>query len=313
MSETEQCKKKRTMTATRTSIYKVRDWVRKKFPAIYQNTIYLCMNEHPAIVDFIKYDYNIDPEDLYWYAVSMNPAMIELIKENKKLIHYDGLSMNPSPEAFKILLESPDKISWINLSKNPAPAAVEYLFRFPDKIDWRYFSENPAPAAVKYLIENPDHIEWVNFSRNTSPLAVQYMRKNLDKLNWYNLSLNEAAISILLENTDKIVWEPFLENQTPEAIELIRAKNKVDYNSMYTLSCNPAAIELLKEQKEICDFVNIMANSAIFECDYKWMRESREQLHRDFIAELWSPRRVAAELNAGAEIDDLENMYDKSD
>ncbi len=52
--------------------------------------------------------------------LSFNPNAIDLLKEHKTKINWDGLSQNPNPEAIKLLKENQTKINWKWLSKNPA-------------------------------------------------------------------------------------------------------------------------------------------------------------------------------------------------
>ena len=47
----------------------------------------------------------------------------------------------------------------------------------------------------------------------------------------------------------------------------------------------------------------------IIKYDYALMRSTRIVLHGDLIAWYWSPRRVAAFLNAGGDIDDLDDKF----
>jgi hypothetical protein len=71
------------------------------------------------------------------------------------------------------------------------------------------------------------------------------------------------------------------------------------------LTFNPAAIELLRENPKKIYWSELSQNPAIFEYDYAAMRTSRAALHEELIARVFHPRRIAALLEAGIEIDDL--------
>ena len=76
-----------------------------------------------------------NPENIIWWALSSNPAAINLIEAK--------------------LREDPGQIMWEELSRNPA--AIHLLESNPDKIDW--FSLSSNPAAIHLLQANPENID----------------------------------------------------------------------------------------------------------------------------------------------------------
>ena len=71
----------------------------------------------------------------------------------------------------------------------------------------------------------------------------------IDFINWKYLSSNPNALFLLKSNPNKINWK--------------------------YLSMNPNAIDLLKENQDKINWKYLSANPAIFEYDYKTMKETR--------------------------------------
>lgn len=275
------------------SIYKIRDWIRKKFDAIYISIRPLCYNEHPGILDFVIKDCKIYDEDMDWFGTSGNPSMVPLIEENMNagLVEWETLCKNPSPQAIRLIESRPNRIVWRELSRNPN--ATHLLRENPDKIHWRNLCENPADWALDAIEANPDKIEWVNLCRNTNKRAIKLLENNIQNVNWYSLSLNSAAMGLLKAHPEKIVWECLSENPSPEAVELLMQNpEKIDWSSFV---CNPSAMEYLeKNRNKIKNWHNILMNPAIFEVNCEALRESRAELHKELISVVFRIKSINA-------------------
>ena len=55
---------------------------------------------------------------------------------------------------------------------------------------------------------------------------------------------------------------------------------------------NKNAISLLKENQDKIDWYYLSSNPAIFELDYKKMRENNQEMYEDLIKEVMKPSRV---------------------
>jgi len=103
--------------------------------------------EEKQLKKFCKY-INVFAENIESSPKSIKNKMkaIELLKANRRKIHWAYLSENPN--AIDLLKANYDKINWGFLSYNINPEAIELLKENQDKIDWINFSENSNPEAI---------------------------------------------------------------------------------------------------------------------------------------------------------------------
>lgn len=284
------------------------DLLRKNWRDVYTRA--LCSNPSPAAIELyleiISYPGGWMGVVLSWlnWAFSKTPIRSQTpIRDYLLSVDSDVLSENPA--AIHLLKQHPNIIDWKYLSHNPAPGAIELLKQNQDKIDWDVLSSNPAPAAVELLLQNESRICWINFSKNTSPAAIAYLERNPHRIIWEFLSENPAAIDLLERNMDKIDWFSLSYNPSPDAVRLfekeLNVKETWEEGGAMTgdqisniLSCN-----------------KLFENPGIFTYDYALMRADpmgSRALHADFVAWWWHPRRVAAFLESGGDIEEIENL-----
>ena len=95
----------------------------------------------------------IDPEEINWSLLSLNPNAIHLLEKNPEEINWSFLSRNPN--AISLLEKNPEKISWYWLSENPN--AIHLLEKNPEKINDILFYTNPSifkkKINYKYLYQ----------------------------------------------------------------------------------------------------------------------------------------------------------------
>ena len=144
-------------------------------------------------------------------------------------------------------------------------------------VNWSLLSFNPA--AIQLLEKNLDKVkvDWCALSAN--PAAIHILEQNLDKINWHGLSLNAAAIHILEQNLDKVDWEE--------------------------LSGNPNAIHLLEQNLDKINWWMLSLNPAIFEYDYKAMKDRMNIIAEELIANRFHPRNFDKFVSWGFEDFDL--------
>jgi hypothetical protein len=206
---------------------------------------------------------------IYWGLLAMNPnpEAIELLKENKEKIDWSVLSKNSN--AIELLRdqiqleenepESRQNIDWQRLASNPDPDAIDFVEQRLNSgkltlgdIDF-YLMINPSDKAFdlhKRIIEknpNPKQklIKLINLARkssnNPNNNAIDFLEQTQKEnpkeriIRWRDLSKNpcDSAIRLL---TERVQFERNNEGD-----------DEIDWSS---LSRNPNAIDLLKEQFE---------------------------------------------------------------
>ena len=123
---------------------------------------------------------------------------------------------------------------------------------------------------------NEYKLKWMGLSRNIN--ASHMLENNLDKVSWYELSKNPAAIHLLENNLDKVLQS--------------------------TLSLNSAAIHILKNNLDKVNWEWLSTNPNIFTYDYSKLKESKKDLHKELIEELYNPIRIEKWLNKNKEIEE---------
>ena len=264
--------------------------------------------------------YWIDSKKLDWAGLSLNPnpIAIYILSQNLNKIGDISLSMNKNIKDFsnkefinnlimndtygiimeqlsiysndmEILKQNFEKIHWDKLSTNKN--AIEILKANPEKIDWVNLSRNPN--AIELLKMHPENINWYNLSSN--PNAIELLKENPEKIEWKILSGNPNAIELLKENPEKIKWSMVCTIQKKEAIDLIRnnlEKKHYNYLDWCALSCNPFAIELLKENPKRIHWDELSLNPAIFQYNYQEMKINNEKLMNEVIEMALNPIRI---------------------
>ena len=223
--------------------------------AIWNHYMYIChyqyyqgrenLSMNPEIIDILKEN----PQLICWPTLSNNPAAIDLLKMNLDMIDWYYLSSNPA--AIELIQKYPHRVSWGELSRNTNPDAIKMLRKNPANISWRYLSENKCPDAIQLLRENPDKIDWQSLSCNSAPEAIKLLKENPEKIYWINIMLNPAASEIINEyilsrNIKKypglMSWSAISKN--PATISILEAyPHQIRW---YELSLNPGACKLLK-------------------------------------------------------------------
>lgn len=259
----------------------------------------LCSNPNPAALavlrEKIKTDKDKTSKIINWNAINTNPCpdAIQLLRENMKYVNLFYLCLNPAPEAVALIDEIYGK--WIEynyaisfqsdettdidtltkifrLISNFMGSDIVHCINRMDEIDWDYiWSEMCAhPAGLRYVIKHGKPISLKHLSANPCPEAIEILSKNFfdPDIDWYSMSANPGAIDLL------------------EQVFMQHRNNREPAPTIY--------------------WSNLMKNPAIFTYDYDKMRETRAQLHANLIAELWSPARVAAFLETGGDIDQLD-------
>ena len=167
-------------------------------------------------------------------------------------IQWDGLSINPHPQAIAMLEQHPEKIFWSNLSKNPTaihlleknlgntcrinilsnPSAMYIVDKYKHRVDyWKYLCEYANDYHQLRIIEDHidevnevvDMVKTVNELRATSAPTGLYvpMYVPTTHVNWNALFTNPYAVHILEKNMDKIDWLQLSRNSSSWAIALL--------------------------------------------------------------------------------------------
>ena len=157
------------------------------------------------------------PRYINWAKMSGNSKGIELLCErlsrNKRIVNYNELSLNETPEAIAILRQNFKKINWHNLAYNKCKEAIELMKEYPQNIYWDALCCNPN--ALEILEKNQDKICWNILSSNTNPKILKlFTSTTLKKLSRHYFSSNIGAYEFLKEHpeyiTDEIGSMPYI-------------------------------------------------------------------------------------------------------
>jgi hypothetical protein len=183
------------------------------------------------------------PKDkLDWFILSGNNAATELLMEQAD--YENSLSQEEYDK-----LEKEKKISWMRLCNNEEGSKI--LKKYPSKILWSYLSNNSKQQAVDMLKERmeyekinvPDIEEhnriWYNaFCYNENPEIMELVKERIE----YEIRLEDEDIEI----ADILDWSYLSAN--PSAIDLLKSNiDMIDWVSLST-NTNPRAIDLLRER-----------------------------------------------------------------
>lgn len=271
-----------------------------------------------------------------WYYVSANPCCVDLLEEYPKTrINWSQLCFNTSPNAIALVSQNRSRsICAYAIAQNPAATELIKKYhkrnpttdygdtRFPN-IRFEYLAGNPNPEIFQYVKQ-----EMRDFLRTADEEEVEIF--------WESLASNpsDEAVTFMLTEAppDRINWRTVYRSSCPAAIDAImRCKTKIfdPENTEYIvnyIACNQhievlgAVIDHLRccyayegrydkanKKREI--LIEMLAqNPAIFAYDYARMRAERADLHAELIAWYMSPARVAAFLENGGSIDDIDDM-----
>ena len=269
----------------------------------------------------------IDEEKIDWYNLSLNSNAIDLLLKNRDKINWNNFSLNPN--GVDILLENFDKIDLRKFAQNDN--LPEVFDNIKNKLNWldytitlsknknsqkifnkhrNYFKINGLMSCfyeevinntrynssltkdINELLEFENEINWKGFSAN--PKAIDYLIKNPDKIDWDNLSLNPNGIELLLKNPDKINWINLNLNESEEAIEVLEKNpDKINWT---LLSSNQFAIKLLEKNRDKIDYYSLWKNPAIFELDYKKMKNNNQEMYEELMMKIMEPSRIIKKI-----------------
>ena len=185
------------------------------------------------------------------------------------------LNMNHSENAIKYLIQNPNNIIWSILSANPY--AFDLLMKNKDLIYWPSFCINPNPKIIDILLKNPKKIYWSELSSN--PAGIDLLLQNKDKINYTYLSDNENAYELIKEYLEthfilnpalpyysvykhnrQIYIHDLCSNKNEELIQYLHI-NYPEELDWFKLSTNPAAINILLENKKKINYIGLSANT----------------------------------------------------
>lgn len=263
----------------------------------------LCMNTNPKVLPIILKKFNqmnyeswrmISDQEfakdilsqylhlVYNYDIFVyNKAYGYIIYNNKtiapqdklRIIHWDFMCLNETPEAMHILKENQDRIVWDKLSRNPM--ALDILIENYDKIVHEELWCNSNLQKFKLLnlfkCKNLDCYTFVKTANMNLDITNKFIHNNFDliiskidyhkyKIYIWNSLENYNIIKLFVDNpftakdssiiSDKklilnmyVDWSDFSLN--PYAIPLLR--DNIDKINWTKLCMNPAAIGIIKE------------------------------------------------------------------
>ena len=175
----------------------------------------------------------VPKEKLDWFILSGNNAATELLMEQAD--YENSLSQEEYDK-----LEKEKKISWMRLCNNEEGSKI--LKKYPSKILWSYLSNNSKQQAVDMIKER-----------------LEYEKVNVHDIDEHN----------------RVSYNSLCYNENPEIMELIKERieyeiilweenedlQMVDILDWSYLSANPSAIELLKSNIDMIDWVSLSTNT----------------------------------------------------
>ena len=175
----------------------------------------------------------VPKEKLDLFRLSGNPCATELLMEQAD--YENSLSQEEYDK-----LEKEKKISWMRLCNNEEGSKI--LKKYPSKILWSYLSNNSKQQAVDMIKER-----------------LEYEKVNVHDIDEHN----------------RVSYNSLCYNENPEIMELIKERieyeiilweenedlQMVDILDWSYLSANPSAIELLKSNIDMIDWVSLSTNT----------------------------------------------------
>lgn len=288
-------------------------------------------------VELEKFIYNKHPDALPYIL----PGIIT--RQHRFSYYTSAISSNPNPAAIAVIrenLKTLNMVDWGEINKNPCPDAIQLLRENMEFANVFQLALNPAPEAVALIGEMyRKWVEYMDATVDNAEVLREIMGSELGKCVlrldetdweyvWNEMCRHPAGLDYLLKNRKPISLKHLSSNPSPDAIAIL-GENLFDADiDWYSISSNPGAIDLLEQvfmqlHDENGEYVSdqyrertdntpviywsiLIKNPAIFTYDYDKMREERAQLHADLTEQLWSPARVAAFLEAGGDIEELD-------
>jgi len=316
-------------------VYKLKDWIdENKLP-----NYYLSLN--PKAIDYLKNN----PSKINWNSLCMNSNASNILLDirNRNKLDWCCLSSNNNDDIVSFLLkpENINKINWSCFSMNNNDKAVEFLIKPENnnKINLYNFNENNNPKVVEFLIK-PENQKYIIIDRflakkdaapfilenihtyinnkinmelicfNSNPILIDFFKANIDKLYWRYISRNPLLMDIVSdmneeEYINKIDWFYLSLNTEKRAIDLLlRHPSKIDLEIIINNN-SPYIIPYLLSNKNKIRWNILSTNPAIFELDYKKMKENFQNMEEEIIKEAYHPKRICKLIEAGIDIEEL--------
>jgi hypothetical protein len=176
----------------------------------------------------------VPKEKLDLCRLSGNPCAIEILMEQA------DYEYTLSQEKYD-KLEKEKKISWMRLCINEE--ATNILKKYPSKILWCYLSNNSKQLAVDMIKERMEY-EKINVPDIEEDNRV-----------WYNSFCDNENPEIMELVKDRIEYEKKLEKEEFENLDI---SDILDWSY---LSANPSAIDILKNNIDMIDWVSLSSNT----------------------------------------------------
>lgn len=275
------------------------------------------MTDNLDKIDWDNIAYNIGAIDLIkdnlhrlsslgWRILSKNSAAVSILESNIHKIDWDYLSLNT--RAIKLLEKNISKINWVNLCKNTQ--GISLIENNLEKLDaqcWKNLSANPNAI---YLLElNPEKIHWKSLTSN--PQATYLLEKELLKGN----ILVIQHIASLAFHPNNIYLLKYISSFFFK-FTYIRENLPIDriLSDIFQIICSHAhAFTWLTKnhqffkwfknksrQSRYIEFysgscqgnMSFLKNPAIFEIDYKALRQKIDPIKEELMQRCFHPRRL---------------------
>ena len=121
---------------------------------------HLCKNSNAKLVDFLE----VNPDKIYWYALSANPAAMSLLLQNPDKIYWPFLAENPHPDAIALLATNKSRLTPkpqldLELELNPWWRHSDCWYELSKTCDARTLEKNEEKINWFTVWENPDIFE----------------------------------------------------------------------------------------------------------------------------------------------------------
>lgn len=278
-----------------------------------------------AKMNYLRSVEKVRMEHAYWVEASSKEENFQLLKANVSKIHWATLSAqkwalplmedNPSKVnwltagewASPIVERNPDSVNWNMLSK--CEWALPLIEKNIDKVNWRVLSG--CEWAMPILQKNVEMVDW--FMIGSQKWALGLMEKNVNRVDWTVVQKYEWAADLLEKNVDKINWVHL--SRKPWAVDIL--SRNVDKICWGAAIYNTALIELIERHEDVireklCEIgisfdTEILLNTSVLTYNYAKLKMVKKELIEELMAEVFSPKRVAAWIEDGNDIDSYLN------
>lgn len=187
-----------------------------------------------------------------------------------------------------------------------SPHAISFI-----EAHWEEAVHIDQQFSIKQLCKNPKAISllekhyaflrakgaiwWPNICKNPSADAIAFLERHLEDTTTATSNTVEVSDLWLFDTTggNRISWPDLCTNPQPDAIQFV--EKHWNRKTSYSMS----------ENRRIDNWENLCANPAIFTLDWAAMRDQARPFAEELAARVFHPRRVAAALAAGVEVEDL--------